>query len=36
MILVFMWITGPAATHALAKAALERGPRPLLADEAKE
>lgn len=33
MILLFLWITGPTATHALAKAALASGLTPRLADD---
>jgi len=32
-ILAFLWMTSPAATHALAKAALHGGEKPLLAEE---
>lgn len=32
-ILVFLWMTSPTATHALAKAALHGGVEPLLADQ---
>ncbi|MDX1393008.1 MAG: monovalent cation/H(+) antiporter subunit G [Gemmatimonadota bacterium] len=33
MILLFLWITGPTATHALAKAALASGLTPRLAED---
>ena len=32
-ILAFLWMTSPTATHALAKAALHGGEKPILAEE---
>ena len=36
MILFFLLVTSPTATHALAKSAVSRGVRPLLADDAED
>ena len=36
LILAFLWMTSPVATHALAHAALKGGVRPLLAADRKE
>jgi multicomponent Na+:H+ antiporter subunit G len=33
LILLFLWLTSPTATHALARAALESGLEPRLSDE---
>ena len=35
MILVLLWITGPTATHALAKAALASGLKPYLTEDTR-
>ena len=35
LILLFLWFSGPTATHALAKAAVRGGVRPQLAEENK-
>lgn len=35
-ILAFLWMTSPASTHALAKAALHGGVKPVLAEESPE
>ena len=35
-ILAFLWMTSPTATHALAKAAIHGGEKPVLAEESPE
>lgn len=36
LILIFLWLTSPVSSHALAKIALEGGYRPLLAKDERE
>lgn len=36
LIILFIFITSPTATHALAKSAYRRGPKPLLAKKEKD
>lgn len=36
LILVFLWFTTPTATHALAKAAMHGGEKPVLDDEVED
>ncbi len=36
LLLLFLWFMGPVATHAIARAALQAGEKPKLADDAAE